>query len=185
MWRLWMEVNSEQSLWIILSITHLAPVLISSMVLWLMQATRRWGGGGSAPGGSSEAAAPSLGQLGQCGAAPRGPWVGNAGTSTGDGCLVGRWGAEREKVPSLPRRAAELVAGFAGFYPGEFWPLVQSLRESGAGAVGPAPERGSGTGAARGWGCGVIGEAREPPSRGPAAPVAVLPGPLGPRSVIS
>lgn len=51
MWRLWMEVNSEQSLWIILSITHLAPVLISSMVLWLMQATRRWGGWGLGAGG--------------------------------------------------------------------------------------------------------------------------------------
>lgn len=112
-----MEVNSEQSLWIILSITHLAPVLISSMVLWLMQATRRWVGvlGGGCPaaegrgGGSDGASAPPPGQPEQCGANPEGthgPWEGGT-VPTGGGGGGGEWGGEpAHPPPPRPVRAA-------------------------------------------------------------------------------
>lgn len=149
-----MEVNSEQSLWIILSITHLAPVLISSMVLWLMQATRRWVGGGGTGrrrGGSGGAAAPPLGQCGQSGAAPGGAqglgWRG--GTQRDGGAprrgKTGGWGGETQVPTPFPGRA-ELADGFpgsgAGFHPGELWPPVQSLWESGDGAAGRGGARG-------------------------------------------
>lgn len=103
------------------------------------------GGGGSAPGGSGGASAPSLGQPGQCGAAPRGPRVGNAGTPNGDLGPVGRRGEGREELPFLPRRAADLVAGFARFYSRNFGRRCKVYGKAGLkrwdrprrGAVGP------------------------------------------------
>lgn len=112
-----MEVNSEQSLWIILSITHLAPVLISSMVLWPMQATRRWvgvAGGGGGPAGRRRHLSGSPSSV------PRAPRrdarpVGG-GTERARGGFGARWG-EPGILPHTPQpragSAARLPAGSA------------------------------------------------------------------------
>lgn len=132
-----MEVNSEQSLWIILSITHLAPVLISSMVLWLMQATRRWvcvrvGGGvrrRRRGGGVLRVAGATSRAARAARSGPRGDprAVGSGGMIPTGG--FGWWecvgGAVSQNPPPPPPHipdprlgsAAELSGSRAGFYP--------------------------------------------------------------------
>lgn len=143
------------------------------------------GGGGLGAGGVRR----GFGAISWAAGAVRGGPEGTSGGERGDtqrgSGSRGETGRGEGRIALPPSSGSGSRGRFCQVLLKEFWPPVQSLWESGAETVGSAPERGSGAGAARGRGCGAMGEEQEPSLRDLAAPAAVLPGPLGPRSVIS
>lgn len=190
-----MEVNSEQSLWIILSITHLAPVLISSMVLWLMQATRRWVGGGEPGGGGGGPAGRRRHLSGSAGRAGRPPgghraWGGGGAPREMGGLLEGEKrgdGGEKHRCPPhSPGGRSSLMAFLGaelGFTPGSFGRRCKVSGKAGMGQRGGGEHGGAGDGdtTQRNWCCpgrGTGATSTEPDGAAAPPPSCLAQAPL-------